>query len=246
MFCWTVPNFNIRHSHWATDILPGRESMTIWHSEWLFRKQENGAHKQLFLNSFNFQILTIVLNIVAPRIRSSPNECRSEVIRTLVPYLVICPVRFSVGRPTIGIYFLCLLSFTTSKVWVSSVNYIETTSFRIHSSSFMIFMSPFYGFMSKINVFMRLHPISVYFYCISQSSRIHITVTWYVWVTMDGVWIGEWISWSLTRLGTTNNYSAIADLQLYKSLQYTLSLHSLISLVFSWQLILTMEIPQLS
>jgi hypothetical protein len=32
-------------------------------------------------------------------------------------------------------------------------------------------------------------------------------------VTIDGIWIGEWIYWPLyTRLGTTSNYSAIADI----------------------------------
>jgi hypothetical protein len=33
-----------------------------------------------------------------------------------------------------------------------------------------------------------------------------------VCVTMDGVWIAEWIDNLYTRLGTTSNYSAIANL----------------------------------
>jgi hypothetical protein len=32
-----------------------------------------------------------------------------------------------------------------------------------------------------------------------------------MYVTIDGVWIGEWIYWLLTPLGTTGIYSAIAD-----------------------------------
>jgi hypothetical protein len=70
MFCSTVPIFNIGHAHWATDILPGRESMIIWHSEWLFRKQVNGAHQTDVFNS-KFQILTIVLVILAPEFEVS-------------------------------------------------------------------------------------------------------------------------------------------------------------------------------
>jgi hypothetical protein len=70
------------------------------------------------------------------------------------------------------------------------------------------------------------------------------------WMTIDEVWIGEWIYWPLihsyTRLVSTSNYSATANL--YNS-QITSPAKSFpTSRVFisrSWQRLLTVKFPQL-
>jgi hypothetical protein len=60
-------------------------------------------------------------------------------------------------------------------------------------------------------------------------------------VTIDGVWIGEWIYWPLVH--PTRNYK---HLQRYRwSNHYILNLLSLLSLVISWQRILLVGILQL-
>jgi hypothetical protein len=42
-------------------------------------------------------------------------------------------------------------------------------------------------------------------------------------VTIDGVWIDEWIYWPLTPLGTTSNYSATASDSIVSAETYLLS-----------------------
>jgi hypothetical protein len=63
-------------------------------------------------------------------------------------------------------------------------------------------------------------------------------------VTIDGMWMREWIYWP--RLVSTSNYRATANLQ--KTPQHNLSLFqpSVASPVISWQPLLTVEIVQLA
>jgi hypothetical protein len=62
-------------------------------------------------------------------------------------------------------------------------------------------------------------------------------------VTIDGVWIGEWICWPLTPLGTTSNTASSLIYTLYISPLHTLS-GSQYSIVVSWQRISTQWLYQ--
>jgi hypothetical protein len=43
-----------------------------------------------------------------------------------------------------------------------------------------------------------------------QSQKVHF-LYYHVTVTRDGVWIGNWIYWTLTLI-TTNNYNSLTEL----------------------------------
>jgi hypothetical protein len=54
-----------------------------------------------------------------------------------------------------------------------------------------------------------------------RDSSVCLILSRSVCVTIEGVWIGEYIYWTLTDRNYTNNYNTISIFTLYSSTQHT-------------------------